>query len=680
VLREARARKPKAGPQFDLAKTKWASSGLSDTHASDLKFKPLSPDETKALGGNFAATEALLLPYFDLNGKQTEFYRVRYLGTLPGFAGLAEKPQRYAQPAGTLNEVYLPPILPTPWREVARDVNVTIHITEGELKAAAACAMGLATIGLGGVDVWRASKKGIDLLPALAEIEWKNRQVVIVYDSDAATNPNVVRAQNQLSRMLLSKGAMISIASLPPTSTGEKQGLDDLLLAQGEDALLKILQDAPAYQEASALWEMNQEVVYVQNPGIVIARDTGHRMDPGSFVAHHYSNRHYMEIVQGKNGGVSFKRKPLARRWMEWEHRYEVGGITYAPGKPQIHDGRWNAWGGWGCEPKKGDVGPYLWLLEFLFKNDRSMMEWFLKWAAYPLQNPGAKLYTAMLLWGVEKGTGKTGAYYGLRGIYGKNFIEIKNKDLKGGFNAWAANRQFVYGDEITGKEARVDSEWLKGLITQLEVRINEKFMPEYVIPDTMNYGFSSNNPDALFLEDGDRRYAVHEVVGKPAERAFYEQFDQWLKGSGPSHLFQYLLDLDLGDFNPRESAPETASKRNMTMAGKSDLGAWCVALREDPHHTLRPLGDRIAKECELFTPGQLLHAYGADKKVTAPGMARELVRAGFRQTNAGSPVWTKNGAQRIYAIRNPDKWQSAAPKELAAHFDKHFGPDAGKF
>jgi hypothetical protein len=119
-----------------------------------------------------------------------------------------------------------------------------------------------------------------------------------------------------------------------------------------------------------------------------------------------------------------------------------------------------------------------------------------------------------------------------------------------------------------------------------------------------------------------------------------------------------------------------------MLVTGKSDLGAWVMHLREDPVTALRVLGDRVAGECDLFSASQLLRAYDPDdrRRVTAPGMAKELLRSGFRSVNCGGTIKTKMGSQRLYAVRNPDKWRDCSPKVAAEHFDKFFGPVAGKF
>jgi hypothetical protein len=663
----------------ELARNKWRSSGLSDAHAKALGLEVLPSAEVERLG--FLAAGALRIPYFDLKGKPTSFYRLRYLEPLPGWAGVVQKPQRYVQPKGSLNEIYLPPLFDKTWEEIAKDTTIDVMITEGEFKAACAAVFGLACIGLGGVDVWRSAKRELPILPALEKIKWEGRKVVIVYDSDAATNPNVVRAERQLAKALTERGAFPCVASLPAGPEGKKQGLDDFLVEHGIEALKKILNDAPSFPEADALWAMNEEVVYIKDPGIIIVRDTGQRLAPKQFTQHTYANRHYVEVTQNSKGIVQ-KKRPTAMRWVEWEHRFEMEMLTYAPGHPQIYNNMWNIWPGWGTAPERGDVRHWNWLLDFLFKREKTARKWFEQWCAYPLQNPGAKMYTAVILWGLVKGTGKSLVANSLRKIYGRNAVEIKNKDLRGGFNAWAENRQFVVGDEITGGDRRIDADYVKGLITQPDIRINAKYMPEIVLPDVINYMFTSNHPDAFFIEDYERRYFVHEVEGAPAEKVHYNAYAQWLHDGGARHLFHHLLQVDLRGFDPTGHAPDTRAKEAMTLAGKSDVGMYCVLLREDPTTALKPWGEKISKECDLMTPAQVLHAYDpmSRNKVTANGMARELKRAGFSPAYRGMPLRTSLGMQRLYIVRNWEKWQGVGYAELGKHFDSFFDPQHNKY
>lgn len=677
------------------AQAKWRSSGIPDKAAARLRLTALTAAETQGLGSNFHAAASLQIPYFDLDGKPTQFFRVRYLEPLPGFAGQAAKPQRFSQPLGTLNEVYLPPLFKKSWREIAADPTVELFATEGELKAAAACVFGLTTMGFGGVDVWRAGKRGITLLPILQEFDWKNRPVKIVYDSDLATKPGVIRAQRNLAAELLSRGARVEIVNLPgvpsgvlgpngsPASDDAKQGLDDFLVAHGVEKFRTLVDEAAPFPESDALWSLNEEILYIRGMDTVIERDSGDMYERQTFVGGAYANRHYMETVikgTGPKATVSLVKKPLAPHWVAWEQRAEVRRITYSPGQPMGElNGEWNMWPGWGCEPKKGDIGPWNWLLDFLFKQDVVARQWFEKWLAYPLQHPGAKMYAACLFWSREQRIGKTFVAYIMKHIYGKNWAEIKSKDLKGTFNSWAKNRQFIYGDEIKGGDAKVDADWFKGLITQDEVTIEEKYLPRYTVPDHMNYFCSSNHPDALFLEDRDQRFLIHEIIGTVASRAEYDRVDSWMRNGGPAALFQHMLDMNLGNFHPREHAPDTAGKRNMILLGKNDTALWVQLLHEDPQLALQPFGASVAQNCDLFTPRSLFKAFDPEGKSRSSeaGLGRAMATGGFRVLNHGIGLHTKAGLMRMYAVRNRAHWEAASRKELVDHFNRFWAPDS---
>lgn len=661
----------------NLARIKWRGSGLTDEQAAILGLEVVPGDQAWTLAPNFKRLGGIKIPYFRPDGTKSGFFRFRYLEKPTGFAAQVDKEQRYVQPIGTLNEVYLPPLLSLKWSDILANPKIPIFITEGELKSACACSRGFPTIGLGGVDVWRSQKRGVDFLPDLAEAAWANRSVTIVFDSDSAVNPNVVRASLKLSAELTARGAIPSIASLPAGPSGEKQGLDDYLVRHSNEDFVKLVEESPGADEARALWLLSEEVVYIRDPGLIVVRDTGQKMAPNNFVHHAYSNRHYMESSVTKKG-VQVQKKPLARRWLDWEQRFQLKRITYAPGQPFITDKQeWNQWRGWGCSPVPGDIGPWTRLLDYVFRDRHEERKWFEKWCAYPLQHPGTKLFTSVVIWSVHQGTGKTLLGYTLRNIYGDNATEIKDKHLHAGFNEWAENKQFIIGDEVTSRsDKRDEADHIKGLITNEEVRINAKYVPSYVVPDCINYYFTSNNPDAFFLEDTDRRFFIHEIIGRPAELGLYHEYDRWVKGNGPSHLFHYLLNLDTSDFHPRAPAPTTASKRAMIVDNKSDLGMFCHNLKENPSQALANLGSAIAaEECDLFTSEQLHLCYDPDHstKVTINGLGRELKRAGFRKVNDDKPVRTAAGLMRLYAVRNVDKWEKADPQEIAAHWNKYF-------
>lgn len=668
-----------------LALAKVESSGLTAAQAAKLGMR--SVENAVTLEPYFNGQPALVIPYYDINGniakahpKWPDFYRARYLGEDHSFAAATDKKaSKYIQPKGTGVCAYFPPLVD--WKAIAAKPEEDILITEGELKAAKATAEGFPTIGLGGIYNFRSAKQGIFFLPELEDFVWPQRKVTIVYDSDYQSNPNVCAAINALAEELSERGALCYVGLLESVYDDEtkKTGLDDFLVERGDDALLKVLEASEALGIARKLWAMNDEVVYVENPGFVVCQETMQKLPIANFTGHSkWATENTPERKVTPKGEISYEKIGAAQAWIRWPLRQAVHKLTYKPGAEQFHEEKgqvhFNQWAGWGVQAKKGDIKPWNELLKFIFQGaEPEALEWFLDWCAFPLQNPGSKLFSACLIWGRMTGTGKTLIFYTLKQIYGENFIKIKNEDLLNTW--WLENKQFVLGDEISGNDKRSESDALKSMITQEEVNINVKFIPQFSIPDCANYGFTSNHPDALFMDDEDRRFFVHEVMAEePLPEAFYKKYDAWKSGEGAAALFHHLLQRDLSKFNPKGPAFRTAARSRMVMNSKSDLASWCRELRERPDSILRLGQMRYARD--LFTSREMLAIYQQDndegRKVTTNGMSRALASAGFKQAYAGMPITAGQAQGRYFIIRNHAKWYKVTKiTELARHIDQ---------
>jgi hypothetical protein len=229
-----------------------------------------------------------------------------------------------------------------------------------------------------------------------------------------------------------------------------------------------------------------------------------------------------------------------------------------------------------------------------------------------------------------------------------------------------------VLADDITGSTNRELANRLKTMITQKELRLDPKYIPSYTIRDCINYYFTSNDPDAVYLDDGDRRFFIHHVLaGKlpPEQRKAYVA---WMDSEeGIAALAWHLIELDMGDFDPRAEALETLAKQDMKIVVKSELGSWVQRLREDPERLLNGHGAALG---DLMTAEELHAIYdpAGEKRASANAMARELKRAGFAYPATGMPLKTKEGIRRAYAIKNIEHWNAAKWSEAVAHYEEH--------
>ncbi len=140
------------------------------------------------------------------------------------------------------------------------DPSVSVALVEAE-KSVLALTAGAArvnrpllVIGTGGCWGWkgtigkttdatgaRVDEKGP--LPDLARVTWSGRDVVILFDANAATNPKVLRARRDLGRELERRGARVRTANLPVEA--DVNGPDDYIGQHGDAALFALFDAAP---------------------------------------------------------------------------------------------------------------------------------------------------------------------------------------------------------------------------------------------------------------------------------------------------------------------------------------------------------------------------------------------------------------------------------------------------
>lgn len=668
---------------------KLATSGLTAADAKTLRLSP--QEEGHLLAIMPAGLGGFKIPYFNLDGSiDNEFYRFRMLQTKPskGWASVVEepkKPRRYTQPSGTGNHVYLPPLNGLNWQDIAADPSIPLALTEGELKAACACKYGPPTIGLGGVYNWRSAKQGQEFLPILKQFDWATREVTIIFDSDVSKNPMVSVAAGKLAHELVNRGAIVRLANVPETEDGEKQGLDDLIYTTGdEDALVSIIAEAEDVGPSATLHQLNALVAYIHATDEVVELTTGKVMTPAVFTNSAFSTYKYNEQSVKADGTPRLIPKPAARAWLDWPMRGTVSALDYAPECPTViipDTLAYNTWfpQGWGCEPSAaGNIKMWDELFDQVFGDlDPEHQLWARRWFAYPIQHPGQKLRTAMLIWGLGHGTGKSRLGETMEYIYGpKNFSTINNKHLESQFTSMLGNKQFIMSNELSLDNKRELSNYLKDLITQPTVTINEKHRKEYKATDHANYYFTSNKSDALYLEPDDRRFFICQVTRPRPDPKFFTDYTHWLENGGAARLHYYFKhELDLGDFNPYGEAPLTSDKAEMIGEGFSELDSWCIDLRDNTEKVL----PRSRFPNELYTVDDLLAAYSPDPqrpKATANAMARALKRGSITRVGAkgkgDTNIYIKGGTvrSRLVAPRGDAKFRLMTATGAGAFYD----------
>ena len=218
-------------------------SGLTDETIAAAGFYSLSAAEVAALLGRDDVGSGMAIPYAGCTCSDgTPYVRVRLDVPLE----INGHSVRYLTRKGEHNRLYIPPIVPA---SVLADPSIPLTITEGEKKALKACQEGIPCTGLAGVWSWktRISDDSVPL-PDFSAVAWRDRSVVIAFDSDSLTKPSVRKAQSALAQELSARGAQVRLLQLPPGPDGEKVGLDDYLLSHSKEGFDAIVETSPFWQ------------------------------------------------------------------------------------------------------------------------------------------------------------------------------------------------------------------------------------------------------------------------------------------------------------------------------------------------------------------------------------------------------------------------------------------------
>lgn len=225
-----------------------------------------------------------------------------------------------------------------------------------------------------------------------------------------------------------------------------------------------------------------------------------------------------------------------------------------------------NLWGGWPTVPKQGRCESLIELLDYLCseeKNYRVVFNWVIKWIAYPIQHPGAKMRTALIFHGPQ-GTGKNLFFEAVMAIYGEYGRIVDQAAIEDKFNDWASRKLLMLADEVVARQELYHvKNKLKSFVTGEWIRINPKNVAAHDERNHVNLVFMSNESQPLVLEKDDRRYTVIHTPEKLSAE-FYQQVRNELNNGGIAALHHYLLNIDLGDFDEHTKPPMTKAKENL--------------------------------------------------------------------------------------------------------------------
>ncbi len=250
----------------------------------------------------------------------------------------------------------------------------------------------------------------------------------------------------------------------------------------------------------------------------------------------------------------------------------------------------------------KVDTDIFWSLLKHVIPHD-DCREHFLNWYAFPIQNPGVKIRSAIIMQSDEFQLGKGSLFDLQRDILGMNNtrkIELAEALDKG--KNYLLNYQTVLIDEAkssgswTEKAQLINT--LKTIITEGSIGVRQLYKEYSEVDTCTNYWINTNYKDAFPLPKNEVRYFVYFSPAKRNQQMLDEFHLQRINNNLAAGVLAELLDRDLSKFNPLAPAPWTTYRDQMSGMADRPLNDF---IREQFEQGVHPFDRDMLSTVELF-------------------------------------------------------------------------------
>lgn len=365
-------------------------------------------------------------------------------------------------------------------------------------------------------------------------------------------------------------------------------------------------------------------------------------------------------------GAVKMAMGEEYKWWLNSQDRrvVDVDHIVFDPTMTKDPNIYINTFEGLPLEPMRDDAAceNLRWLISFLCNHDGDALAWLTKWLAYPLQNMGAKMDTAVLMHSIMEGSGKSLLFADIFGqLYGQYAATVGQTQLEGSFNAWQSRKLWAVFEEVVSRDQRYNQVGkIKHMITGKTVRMESKFINGWEEANHMNAVFLSNEIMPWPISDDDRRMLVMwPLQTLPVERQ--KAIGRELVNGGVAALYGWLLAVDLGDFNQRSRPPKTEARQRLVALSRT---AWQTFL-----HLWRTgeLGGGLWGCCLATDLYALFIEWCSRNKEHSMSQTKFSLMLSATVQKTRSIPWTERNNRRFAAFFFPDDPEASLPPSFNA-------------
>lgn len=281
--------------------------------------------------------------------------------------------------------------------------------------------------------------------------------------------------------------------------------------------------------------------------------------------------------------------------WLTHPHRQQLDKdkLVFDPGNKLDVATHINMYTGIKMQPKQCTelASPVFMLVRHLCNGDADTYKFLLDWLAYPLQFPGSKMASAILMHSETHGSGKSLFFEEfVKAIYGEYGATLGQHQLESQYTDWRSRLLFALFEEIFSRDQKYShTGTIKHMITGKTHRVEKKFVSGWEEANYMNGVFLSNEIQPFPLEPSDRRFLVIWPESKLPDDLKKEVTDS-IESGGVEAFYYELMNRDLTGMTTHSEPPITRAKEFLIDFGRATWDVfyreWEAGLLEIPHIT----------------------------------------------------------------------------------------------
>lgn len=341
--------------------------------------------------------------------------------------------------------------------------------------------------------------------------------------------------------------------------------------------------------------------------------------------------------------------------WLkDGENRMKYDMAVYPP-DIQCPDSVFNLWRPFAmervesCQKDENAISMIRGHIKILCGNDQVVADYLELWIAQMIQFPSVKSVCPTLI--SKEGAGK-GTLMRLfeRMLGGEKILQTTkpSQNVWGNFNGQMKNAFLVNLDELSKKEGEGADGYIKGLITEPKMTINEKGIIPYEISSYHRFLITTNNEDPVKTSKDDRRKVIirasDELIGN---RDYFDKMYAMLEDENAvKSIYEYFKALPGADKFSNVPMPETQYHKDIKEAQTSPIELWLRQLTVD-NINLAFVEKSGMEQYEAFNVFKADNGINFECSMPAFGLKiKNLKIAGV-----GEPIHTKSGNKRRFDI-----------------------------